>query len=67
MVSLTLTSQIVDGALVMDAVAQLPENTVFKYRLRTAIIPIKGSGSKLDSWVSTISMTCPNSPTGTSI
>ena len=27
-------SQIVDGALVMDAIAQLPENTIFKYRLR---------------------------------
>jgi len=24
-----------DGALVMDAVAQLPENAIFKYRLKT--------------------------------
>eukprot|EP00438_Fugacium_kawagutii_P023477 Skav220973 [mRNA] locus=scaffold1928:628906:637791:- [translate_table: standard] len=27
--------QLADGALVMDAVAQLPENALFKYRLRT--------------------------------
>lgn len=29
------TPQMKDGALVMDAVAQLPENAIFKYRLKT--------------------------------
>eukprot|EP00435_Cladocopium_sp_Y103_P050600 s1559_g15.t1 len=42
--------EIVDGALVMDAVAKLPENTVFKYRLRTGLLLGEVEGSQCIIW-----------------
>lgn len=42
--------EIVDGALVMDAIAQLPENTVFKYRLRTGLLLGEVEGSQCIIW-----------------
>ena len=42
--------QMKDGALVMDAVAQLPENAIFKYRLKTGLLLGNVNGSQCIIW-----------------